>query len=234
MKKAAQTCFFRKNIAIEAGCCYNCNVKNMVRKGRISVGKGRRNREQRQDLHPFERLYKKADKQQKTAGGFAVTAVILTVLGSVLPVWSISIMTNNIVASQYAAEELAILTPLLPIGRLALTLIAVGALLCAILLWCRRAGFSSIGLALCAIGEGALIYFAIVLGQVFAYDPLEQRGLAFADLVVRYYVLLVPFMFLAAAIVCGLVARKNRTVAAAMQNAIDIAPTVMLDEEEEP
>lgn len=199
----------------------------------MMMGKGRRNRGLRQDLKPFEILYQKADKQQKTAGALAVISLVVTVLGLFLPIWSITIMANNIAATRYDAEELAVLTPLLPLGRLALALIAVGVLACAVLLWCRRAGWSTVGWTLVAVGDGLLIYFAVVLGQVFAFDPIEQRGLAFGDLLLRYYVLVLPLVLLAVAVVCGLTARKKRMVASAMENAADTAPTVLLGEEEE-
>ena len=198
----------------------------------MTVGKGRRNRDMRQELRPFEALYAKADKQQRTAGGFAVAALILTVLGLFLPLWSIAVMQQNLDASLYDATELAVLTPWLPLGRLALGLIAVGVLASAIFVWCRRPGWSAAALALCAGGEGLLTYFAVVLGQVFAYDQLEQRGLAFGDLLVRYYVLLLPFCLLVAALCCAFAARKKRMVASVMETAADTAPTVMLDDEE--
>ncbi len=201
------------------------------------MGKGRRLRLERADARPaYELPLMQADKLDRTARVLCLIAVIVLALTIVLPSWSVQIIADNLALGAYDAEETAALTPVLPLGRLSLILTALGTVATAVLLRLRKVGLSLIGTGAQIAAAAMLIAFAVTVGEVFAFDPLMHsghgQGLSFWDLVLRYYILLVPAIMQTVAVCVGFAARKKRDVAQVMQQASDTSSTLTLDEEE--
>ncbi len=201
------------------------------------MGKGRRLRNERADTRPaYELPLLQADKLDRTARVLCLIAVIVLALTLFLPSWSVQIIANNLATGSYDAEEIAALTPVLPLGRLSLILTALGTVATAVLLRLRKVGLSLIGLGAQFAAAAMLIAFAVTIGDVFAFNPIlhsgHGQGLSFWDLVLRYYILLVPTIMQTVAVCVSFAARKKRDVAQVMQQASDTSSTLTLDEEE--
>ena len=201
------------------------------------MGKGRRLRLERADARPaYELPLMHADKLDRTARVLCLLALIMLALTIVLPSWSVQISADNLAAGTYDAEEIAALTPVLPLGRLSLVLTALGTIATAVLLRLRKVGLSLIGLSAHLVAAAMLIAFAVTIGDVFAFNPIlhsgHGQGLSFWDLVLRYYILLVPAVMQTVAVCISFAARKKRDVAQVMQQASDTSSTLTLGEEE--
>ncbi len=201
------------------------------------MGKGRRLRLERADARPaYELPLMHADKLDRTARVLCLLALIMLALTIVLPSWSVQIIADNLAAGTYDAEEIAALTPVLPLGRLSLVLTALGTIATAVLLRLRKVALSLIGLGAHLVAAAMLITFAVTIGDVFAFNPIlhsgHGQGLSFWDLVLRYYILLVPAVMQMVAVCISFAARKKRDVAQVMQQASDTSSTLTLGEEE--
>ena len=201
------------------------------------MGKGRRLRLERADARSaYELPLMHADKLDHTARVLCLLALIMLALTIVLPSWSVQIIADNLAAGTYDAEEIAALTPVLPLGRLSLVLTALGTIATAVLLRLRKVGLSLIGLGAHLVAAAMLITFAVTIGDVFAFNPIlhsgHGQGLSFWDLVLRYYILLVPAVMQTVAVCISFAARKKRDVAQVMQQASDTSSTLTLGEEE--
>ncbi len=201
------------------------------------MGKGSRIRAARANEAPaYELPLTKAASLEKTVRVLCIFAVILTALALFLPSWSVHIIRENLAAGGYSAEEAAALTPVVPLGRLSLILFALGTAVTCTLLWLRKSALSLIGTVLLVAASAMLIAFAVTLGDVFAFNPIlhsgHGQGLSFWDLVLRYYILLLPVVMQIVAVCVSFVAHKTRDIAEVMQQASDTASTLTLDEED--
>ncbi len=201
------------------------------------MGKGSRARTKRLQEHPaYELPLKQAAKLEKAVRILCTLSGILTLVSLLMPSWSLFIISQNLTAEQYTADEIAALTPALPLGTLSLILIAIGVIVTCVLLRMRKPALSLIGLGVCGAANAMLVSFAVTIGEVFAFNPIlhsgHGQGLDFWDLVLRYYILLVPTAMLIVAICMGFRAHKKRDVADMMKNASDTSSTLSLDEDE--
>lgn len=198
------------------------------------MGKGRRMREQRRnDASAYELPLAKAAKLESTVRALCIMCAVLLLLLSVMPVWSLSIISQNLAVENFYKEDIAsAVTPILPLGQMAMVLIPIGALATGILLWLRKPPFALIGLGLNLVGYVMLVSFAITAGDVFAFDPITGRGLEFWELVLRYYSLVIPTVMLAVAVCMSFVAHQKRDVADSIRNATDATSTLSIGEEE--
>ncbi len=201
------------------------------------MGKGNRIRAARVDERPaYEAPLAQAVKLDRAVRVLCLLAVIVVALALILPAWSVHILSANLAADAYTAEEAAALTPVVPLGRLSLILITLGTAVTCAMLWLRRWALSLIGLGAQLIAAAMLIVFAVTIGDVFAFNPIlhsgHGQGLSFWDLALRYYILLLPVIMQIVAVCVSFVARKKRDIADVMQQASDTAPTLALDEED--
>ncbi|MBE6764164.1 MAG: hypothetical protein E7553_07465 [Ruminococcaceae bacterium] len=201
------------------------------------MGKGSRKREANANKCPaYELPLRQAEKLDRLAAVLGVLAVILLALSLFLPSWSVHIIAQNLAAGTYSADEAAALTPVLPLGRLSLILLSIGTVLTFLLLKFRKTALSLIGLAADVAASAMLIAFAVTLGSVFAFNPVlhsgHGQGLSFWELVLRYYILLLPVIMQIVAVCVSFAAHKKRDIADVMKNASDTTSTLSLDDEE--
>lgn len=202
-----------------------------------AMGKGSRTRAARANERPaYELPLAQADKLESTVRVLCILAVIVTVLALFLPFWSVRVIADNLAADAYTAEEAAALTRVVPLGRLSLILIPLSTAVTCIMLWLRRSVLSLIGLVAEFVAAAMLIVLAVTLGEVFTFNPIlhsgHGQGLSFWDLVLRYYILLLPILMQIVAVCVSFVAHKKRDVADVMKQASDTGSTLTLDEEE--
>ncbi len=200
------------------------------------MGKGQRNRALRTEIPAHERLLAQAARFDKSTRVWWIVAASLLCVLLILPVWSVTVISQNLSQTLYTAEEIAVLAPALSLGRLSLILAPIGTAVIGITLWRRRTALSLIGLGALLVSAVMLVSFAITLGDVFAFNPVlhsgHGQGLDFWDLALRYYSLLIPTVMQIVAICMGFAARKKRDIALVMQQAADTASTLTLGEEE--
>ena len=200
------------------------------------MGKGQRNRAMRHERPAHERLLANAARLDKSARVLCVIGAILLGVLLFLPAWSMKVISQNLDAALYTADEVAVLSPVVPLGQLSLVLSAIGTVCVILTLRVRRPFLSLIGMGLWLAAAAMLISFAVTVGDVFAFNPIlpggHGQGLSFWDLLVRYYSLLAPFIMQIVAVCMSFVAHKNRDLAALMQQADDTSSTLTLGEED--
>lgn len=191
------------------------------------MGKGRR-RTRTQERPAYLLLRERAAAQDTVVRVLCAVALFSAILTLLMPTWSLSVIERNLAAESYTAEESATLSDVLPLGQLAIGLTAVGILATSVLLWLRKAPASLLSLSVALAGNVLLVIFTVTISDVFAYDDLEQRGLAFRELLTRYYAALLPAIVLIPTACVAFSARKKRALADLMERASDSTPTITL------
>lgn len=201
------------------------------------MGNGRRCHQHTANEQPQERLLKKASVLDRATRVLCVVSLAIALLTVLMPLWSAIIISDNLAADSYTAQETAALSPVVRLGLFSVPLLLAGWVLMTILLWARKPWLSLIGGGIAAAGGALLVIFAISVGQVFPYREvvtsggIREIGLAFSDLIWRYYIALAPFVTMIAALVCALLARRHREVADIMASVADTSPTIALADE---
>ncbi|MBR5134363.1 MAG: hypothetical protein IKV35_02070 [Clostridia bacterium] len=135
-----------------------------------------------------------------------------------------------------ALEDVEALEAILPSGSISTALIAVGVCLTGVLVMCRCPKISIIGIVIALVGAALFVPFVMEIGELFPRysretgDSAIARGLAFKDLLVRHYSMLLPILTIIPSIVFAFQAKKKREVAEVMKSALESGSTLALED----
>lgn len=201
------------------------------------MGKGQRNHKQHHAERPQERPLKKARALDRATRILCAVALVLALVTGILPLASAFAVSYNLSTDAIEASVVEQITPVLPLGYACIPLLLFGLVIATVLLVQRKPFLALIGGGLATLGAVFLVLFAITCGQAFPFREvvtgggIREIGLAFSDLIWRYYIALVPLAVMIAAFVCGLRARHHRELADMMSETA--APTITLGDAEE-
>lgn len=196
------------------------------------MGKGRRKRQQPKSNAAQTALLRKVRKLDIATRTLCIVSLITAVFTGILPLGSAFAVSYNYTNGATVAADWEQISPVLPLGYTCIPLLIVGMIVMTVLLWLHKPLPSLIGGGVATVGAAFLVIFAVKVGEVFAYSDLKQRGLQFGDLILRYYIALVPLVMIIAAFVCAWRAAKHREVAQIMASA-GASPSITLGDAEE-
>jgi len=205
------------------------------------MGKGNRNRQNRVDvMQPVIEARDDAKRCDRNALIFGVAALVLLALTYAIQVIAQGEMMRNLQNDVYrlignSSEDIATLDSILPSGILSAALIVVGVLATFILTMFHHPRLSLIGMGVAVIGAVMFIPFAMQIGVLFAEYTVPgtqvKRGLSFAEMLWKYYSMLLPIAMMIPAVVFCFRAKAKREVADVMQSALEPqSSTLSLDE----
>lgn len=197
------------------------------------MGKGARNRNRHAERRDAcARLTTEERAFHRNACIWVVIAVILTLITMALQAFTI----HSINAAPQTEEAAAILSRAVPMGILAVTLMSVGTLATAVLLFLRRPKLSACGMAAVLIGAAFLAAFVAALAECFPYREIitgttvRTQGLDFNKLFLRHGTAFFPPLLLLVGQGFAFAALKKRELLEVMTPTEERDSTLALDD----